>query len=106
MEYTNIHLRNLNIWKYSEGTPAEKWVNKYDLFRSRHILEHTSDLLRFISLYKFGGTYFDTDIIVQTPFTDETQNFVGIEVGNYLGSSVLKFDKNGIGHSILDKILK
>lgn len=104
--YPNINLRNLNIWKYPEGTPAEEWIKQPDLLESRFLFEHIADFLRLVSLYKFGGTYFDMDFIVMQSLSDEPPNFAGIETTNNLSNGVLNFDYDGIGHFIVDKILR
>lgn len=103
--YPNIHFRNLNLWKYAEGTPAEHWVKKPDLLESRFLFEHVADFLRLVSLYKFGGTYFDMDFIVIQSL-DNISNYAGIESTNNLSNGVLNFDFDGIGHYIVDKILR
>jgi len=33
--YKNVHLRQLNIWRYAKDTPIEDWFKKGDLFRSK-----------------------------------------------------------------------
>lgn len=40
---------------------------------------HASDILRYTTLYKFGGTYLDLDVIVLKPF--DIKNFAGESEG-------------------------
>lgn len=103
--YPNIHFRNLNLWSYAEGTPAEQWVKTKELLESIFLFEHTSDFLRIVSLYKFGGTYLDLDFMVLQSFADETSNYAGIETHNKLSNAFMNFDNNGIGHLIVDRML-
>lgn len=35
LSYKNVHLRQLNVWRYVEGTPIEEWVKEGDLFESK-----------------------------------------------------------------------
>jgi lactosylceramide 4-alpha-galactosyltransferase len=45
--YKNIHFNYLNITKYAENTPLEDWIKTDELFRSKYLNSHTSDVLRF-----------------------------------------------------------
>lgn len=33
--YTNVHFRQLNLWRYAENTPIENWTRQGNLFSSR-----------------------------------------------------------------------
>lgn len=57
--YKNINLNYLNISKYAESTPLSNWIKTGELFRSSYVNSHTSDVLRYLSLWKYGGTYLD-----------------------------------------------
>lgn len=104
--YRNIRLRNLDLWQYAKGTPAEKWVLQPDLLESKYLFAHTSDFLRLLSLYKFGGTYLDLDVMVVKSFANLSQNYCGVESSNYIASGVLSFDAQHTGHFIVEQILK
>lgn len=57
--YPNIYFRNINLWTYSLNTPLEDWFLSDKLFMSQYLNSHVSDFLRYVTLYKFGGTYLD-----------------------------------------------
>lgn len=59
LSYPNIHFNYLNITNYAQNTPLQDWIKTNKLFRSRYLISHTSDVLRFLTLYKYGGTYLD-----------------------------------------------
>ena len=59
LSYPNVHLNYLNLTKYAENTPLEEWIKTDKLFRSKYVISHMSDVLRFLSMYKYGGTYLD-----------------------------------------------
>ena len=59
LSYPNVHLNYLNITKYAENTPLEDWIKTDTLFRSQYVISHTSDVARFLSLFKYGGTHID-----------------------------------------------
>ncbi|KAG6694595.1 hypothetical protein I3843_09G056800 [Carya illinoinensis] len=71
--------------------------------------QNLSNLLRLALLYKFGGIYIDTDIIVLKSFS-KLRNVIGaqtidLETGNWsrLNNAVLIFDKN---HPLLYKFIE
>ena len=61
-----------------KGTRLEKLITSQKLQSSRYKVSHLSDVLRFSILWRFGGTYLDTDMIVLRPFPSVTSvpNFV------------------------------
>jgi lactosylceramide 4-alpha-galactosyltransferase len=64
LSYTNIHIRHLNFEKYFMGSPLEEWYKGGALKASRWPRSHASDALRFLTLWKYGGTYLDLDVVV------------------------------------------
>lgn len=62
--YTNIHLRYINFIKYTHKTPLQDFVVSNLIFTSHWPVSHSSDLLRFLTLWKFGGTYLDLDVVL------------------------------------------
>lgn len=64
LSYPNIHVRHLHFEKYFMGSPLEKWYKGGALKASRWPRSHASDALRFLTLWKYGGTYLDLDVIV------------------------------------------
>lgn len=62
--YSNVYLRHINFIKYSLNTPLQDFVTSNTIFTSLWPVSHTSDLLRFLTLWKFGGTYMDLDVVL------------------------------------------
>lgn len=106
LKYPNVQLRNNDMWKYATGSPLEKWLNSDAIFHSNYLYEHMADVLRFLTLYKFGGIYSDTDVIVMKSFDDLGVNFAGDDWGDVVGCSVLGLDAVGLGHKIAEYCLK
>lgn len=94
--YENIHFRNINLWKYAEDTPLSEFLMSDKLFLSQYLNSHVSDFLRYISLYKYGGTYLDLDVIVLKSFENITYNYAGAESENFVAAGVLNFQHDGI----------
>lgn len=62
--YKNVHLRHIHFVNYAYKTPLQEFVTSNKIFTSQWSVSHTSDLLRFLTLWKFGGTYLDLDVIL------------------------------------------
>uniref|UniRef100_A0A7N0TJL5 Alpha 1,4-glycosyltransferase domain-containing protein n=1 Tax=Kalanchoe fedtschenkoi TaxID=63787 RepID=A0A7N0TJL5_KALFE len=86
------------------NTPAESWFDKLrrGLVDPGEIAlgQNISNLLRLALLYKFGGVYVDTDVIVLKSFS-ALRNVIGaqamdVEAKNWtrLNNAVMVFDKN------------
>lgn len=63
-QYSNVNLRFINFIKYADNTPLQNFVTSNTIFTSNWPVSHTSDLLRFLTLWKFGGTYLDLDVVL------------------------------------------
>ncbi|KAG4066882.1 hypothetical protein HA402_012949 [Bradysia odoriphaga] len=100
LKYPNVHLRNNDMWKYAAGTPLDQWLRSDAMFYSNYLYEHMSDVLRFLTLYKFGGIYADTDVVVKKSFDGLGLNFAGDDWGTVVGCSVLGLSVTGLGHKI------
>lgn len=106
LSYENIHIRNVNLWTYAINTPADIWIQDGLLFKSNYINSHTSDFLRYLSLWKWGGTYLDLDVIVKNNFDELMPNYAGAESDNFVAAGVLNFDSFGVGHEIAELCLR
>lgn len=104
--YENIHVRYVNLPKFVNNTPVEKWFHTGELLQSSFLHVHVSDFLRLLALYHFGGTYFDLDFFVQKNLDELPFNFFGEEVPNIIGNSAMNFDYKGIGHEMASLILQ
>ncbi|KAA8515288.1 hypothetical protein F0562_018482 [Nyssa sinensis] len=96
-----------------KDTVAEAW---FDALRKGNVNpgevslgQNLSNLLRLALLYKFGGGYIDTDVLVLKSFAN-LRNVIGaqtmdIETGNWsrLNNAVMIFDK---GHPLLYKFIE
>lgn len=64
LSYRNINFNYLNLTQYAKETPLDEFMMSGELSRSSYIITHTSDVLRYLSLWKFGGTYLDLDTVM------------------------------------------
>nr|CAD7413275.1 unnamed protein product [Timema cristinae] len=62
--YPNVKLFHITMKRYFSSTPLEKWFQEGNIARTMWPVQHSSDVLRYLTLWKYGGTYMDLDIIV------------------------------------------
>lgn len=91
---------------YSQNTPIQDWSHSDDLYLSSYLNSHVSDFLRYVSLYKFGGTYLDLDVVVQKTLENITANYAGAESDNFVAAGVINFQHDGVGHEIADMCVR
>lgn len=106
LKYKNVFLRNCNPWKFTKNTPAERFFQKGEIFKSKHSVAHVSDLLRILTLWRWGGTYLDLDIVMKKSLANVPQNFAGAPTYNIVANGVMNYESKGYGHYIADLILK
>ncbi|XP_002051688.3 lactosylceramide 4-alpha-galactosyltransferase [Drosophila virilis] len=106
LSYKNVHFRSLNLDRYAQGTPIADWLKKGDLFKSRYLMFHLSDLLRLLTLYRFGGVYLDMDVLQLQSLEDEPLNYAGAERADSIGNSVISLEPNGFGHQLGELFLQ
>eukprot|EP00899_Mesostigma_viride_P018950 jgi/Mesvir1/27056/Mv20751-RA.1 len=95
----NIIVERPNVPYLIQGTPAEKWYANIEQWRTGpYFFSHITELIRLATLYKYGGVYLDTDVIVMKSLAG-LHNAVGTELAGshgeakVLNGAVLVFDK-------------
>uniref|UniRef100_A0A1S4KI02 Alpha 1,4-glycosyltransferase domain-containing protein n=1 Tax=Culex quinquefasciatus TaxID=7176 RepID=A0A1S4KI02_CULQU len=106
LRYCNIHMRFIDWKTFATGTPVEDLFTNHILQNSSFVVEHTSDVFRLLTLYKYGGTYVDTDVVVRRSFDLLLPNFFGLEGRGYVGSAVFNLQASGYGHRFAGAALK
>jgi hypothetical protein len=89
--YANIHPIGLDLDEYLAGTLMEKWYLCTDWRTGPYHVSHLSDGLRFLTLNKYGGYYFDLDVLMVRSVT-QFRNFVAVENSKDMGSGVIHAD--------------
>lgn len=102
LTYSNVHFRYFNIVDFAENTPLELWFREGEILKSEHIVEHESDILRILALWKYGGTYFDLDVVVKKPVTSVGTNFACWEEGGLINSAIVNLGDD-IGKTIAER---
>ena len=78
LKYPNIIFKHVNVESFLKDSPLEDLWSKGKIQGSKYLVSHLSDVLRFLILWRFGGTYLDLDQIIVKSFPD-VPNFLGRE---------------------------
>jgi len=93
LSYANVHVNYLNPIEFSIGTPLEEFISDGKLFESLYLVEHTSDVFRLLVLWRYGGTYADTDMIFRQSVAVVQPNFACSDLPEHMNGAFLNFDK-------------
>lgn len=92
--YPNVFIYHLNMLELALGSPLEEFFRSKRLQRSEYRLEHTSDALRLLLLWKFGGTYLDMDMIVRKKLDSVQSNYACAKDDELINGAILNLDRN------------
>lgn len=102
---TNVRFARVHVAQYSEGTPAQTILLEA-LKQSSFPTEHSSDILRIVTLRKWGGIYLDTDMIVTRSLENLPHTFLAKENADNIATGILSIGKDFIGSNLTDIIMK
>ncbi|XP_044733080.1 lactosylceramide 4-alpha-galactosyltransferase-like [Chrysoperla carnea] len=105
LSYRNIFFRHISLPNYTKNTLLEKLYQSKVLHYSIYAQSHTSDFLRYLTLWKYGGTYLDLDVVVITQLEKIPQNYAGAEDDTDIAAGIINFDKDGMGHQLAEQCL-
>ncbi|XP_073998650.1 lactosylceramide 4-alpha-galactosyltransferase-like isoform X2 [Rhodnius prolixus] len=87
---------------FFKSTPLEEWYAIDKLKSSRWPRSHASDILRYTSLWKYGGTYVDLDVVLLRSLKG-LSNFAGAESPRNVAAGMLSFTH---GHPLSDLAIR
>lgn len=90
--YPNLHITKILLGEFILHTPLSHWYFCTTWNYGPWAVPHLSDGLRLLTLFKYGGYYFDLDVIQLRPISVMQTNFVVAEDGKKVGNTVLHFD--------------
>lgn len=103
--YPNIKIRRIYPETYTKETPLEDWYKSGVLMKSKWRRSHMSDVLRYLTLWKYGGIYLDLDVVVMTSLENLT-NFAGAEDWDDVAAGVMGFSSNDLGRRMAEACLR
>ena len=56
-DYKNLFAKYIHVPSLIQDSPLEQLWKQNDIQNSRYYISHLSDVLRFLLLHQFGGTY-------------------------------------------------
>lgn len=101
----NLHLRNVNISALAIDTPMHELEQTINVYHSKYVPVHLSDVVRLMVLYKYGGIYLDMDMITKRTFSDLPSVFLSAEPDE-LSNGAMGTTHNGFGHTFFHSILR
>ncbi|EDS27462.1 lactosylceramide 4-alpha-galactosyltransferase [Culex quinquefasciatus] len=102
----NVYLSSVNMSVIAYGTPLEELVAAGTLNNASYVVENTSDLLRLLAVYKYGGTYLDTDVVVMKSFNELPLNYMVSSGDGYVANGFINLQASGVGHEIAELFLR
>ncbi|XP_032784075.1 lactosylceramide 4-alpha-galactosyltransferase [Daphnia magna] len=90
-KYSNIQLVSIDLDDYLAGTVLEHWYHCTEWNKGSFYVNNLSNGLRLLTLQKYGGYYFDLDIISVRPVTFY-RNFVAVQDATSLNNDVIHAD--------------
>ncbi|XP_014204309.1 lactosylceramide 4-alpha-galactosyltransferase-like [Copidosoma floridanum] len=64
LRYDNVRVKRILVDDYIKESPLERWYEDGVLGTSRWPRSHMSDILRYLTLWRFGGVYLDLDVVI------------------------------------------
>ncbi|KAG2441808.1 hypothetical protein HXX76_003418 [Chlamydomonas incerta] len=102
-----VHLVRYVVAEVLQDTPVGSWyvAKRAELEAGKFWFSHVTDLMRFALVYKHGGIYMDTDVLVMRPISAAHVNKLVRAVGDSscFECAVMFFEA---GHSYLFEVLK
>lgn len=95
--FTRVHLED-----YAVGTPLETLVSNGAINRTLWPIRHTKDVLKYLTLYKWGGVVLDLETMVTKPLSSLGRNWAIQEDSDFVWSEALAFYRDSAGTLIAD----
>lgn len=102
LRYGNVRLFRIQLEEYAKGTPVQSLVETSPFEKTTWKVEHTSDVLRYLTLYKFGGVYMDSDVIVVKSFDTLASNWAARESGYAVDSGLMSLSRDALGRQVAE----
>ncbi|CAB3367892.1 Hypothetical predicted protein [Cloeon dipterum] len=101
--HSNVQLLRVQSATFYANTPLQEWSIANRINTSVHPIEHASDILRVVTILKYGGVYLDLDFVIQQSLTSLPQNWLSFEMGSEVCNGAFGFKK---GHPMVQMMAK
>jgi hypothetical protein len=76
----DVRITKFDLSKLAETLPGKKWLSKMSIWQQGpSFYAHLSDFVRLAVLYRFGGVYMDTDMILVNRIPAHVKNGIALE---------------------------
>ncbi|CAH0579507.1 unnamed protein product [Chrysodeixis includens] len=103
--FPNVHFARVHITDYAQKTPLESMVASGPFKDSKWRVEHTSDVLRYLTLYKWGGVYLDTDMLVVKSLTPLGHNWAAKEDDGLVNAAAIAISMDFLGRKVASEVI-
>ncbi|KAJ0177450.1 hypothetical protein K1T71_007459 [Dendrolimus kikuchii] len=103
---SNINYARVHIKEYANNTPLELLVESNRIDKANFKVQLSSDILRFLTLYKWGGIYLDMDMIVAHNLDALGKNWAALEDTQLVNGAVLAIGKDKIGRNVIKAVMQ
>jgi hypothetical protein len=103
--YKNIRFQYISIPQFTAGSPIEHFILSEKFNSTLFYNDHLSDALRLVALWRYGGTYLDTDFFVIKSLDALGSNYATKDEDHF-NSAVLNVDFQGFGHEIAELMME
>lgn len=104
LHYDNIKIKMITVEEYVKETIVESFIESGSFSKTNYLTAHLSDVLRLVTMWKYGGIYLDLDVIILQRLDLWSKNFACLENSKDINNAVLGFDRN-IGKNLLETII-
>lgn len=105
LHFDNVNVNFLDLHEFAKGSPLQTFVESGRLQNAKFVVSHTSDVLRLLILWKYGGHYLDTDVIVQKNLDSLPSNSACDDTCETVNGAVLNLDHSKIGRNWSEKFM-
>lgn len=109
LSYENIFIHFVKMQELSKRSPLEEFIGSDKLRKSKFKIEHISDVLRLLILWKYGGTYLDLDMLVRKNLETVPSNFAFRQNKDQINGAILNFSgSNGrqLAEIFIDSLIR
>ncbi|CAG4975695.1 unnamed protein product [Colias eurytheme] len=96
-DFSNVHVARIHITNYAADSPVEHLILNGILNKTKWGIENTSNVLRFLTLYRWSGVYLDTDVVVVKSFDSLPANWIAREDKRMLNAAALSLSDDEVG---------
>ena len=105
LQFPNVRLARINVESYSRRTIVKK-IFSQKLQNSLQPVEHAADILKILTLRKWGGVTIDLDVFVTRSLDSLSDNWIAKESPFRLASAVMRFSKDQVGRNFTRAVLR